>query len=132
MMIRVRPGTPYHTAMTELRCAGAPLAGMTRSLLSVGLFISARHFGASLGRSITLTTIHQLRGDHLVENRHMGGNSEHLFAQFELIYGLSGHVIHCSRGHCGYLFTCFLIMSKPPLAPGTEPLTNSRLRSGSD
>src|SRR5579884_3695777 len=98
MMIAMRSGTPDHPTMTELRCACAPLACMTRSLLPVRLFIPTRYFGTSLGRSITLTTIHQLCGDHLMQNRHMGGNSEYLFAQFELIYGLSGHVIHCSRG----------------------------------
>src|SRR2546427_4882714 len=131
MMVFTRLGTKYSSAMTELRCAGASLSSAACSFLLIRLSAAARYLTASLRRSIPLTAIHQLRGDNLVENRHVGGNSKHLLAQFELFYGLSGHVIHCSRGHFGYLITCFLIMSNPPLAPGTEPLTTSRLRSGS-
>src|SRR5881227_396772 len=113
----MRPGAKYASTMAELRCASTSLAGASRSLLPVWFPTTARYLSTSLGRSIALTAIHQLRGDNLVENRHIGGDSEHLLAQFELFYGLSGHVIHCSRGHFGYLITCFLIMSKPPLAP---------------
>src|SRR5213082_231357 len=120
-MIGMRPGTKYDSAMAELWCASTSLACAACSLLPVWFLVTARYFSTSLGRSIALTAIHQLCGDNLVENRHIGGNSEHLLAQFELFYGLSGHVIHCSRRHFGYLITCFLIMSNPPLAPGTEP-----------
>src|SRR5437588_5344809 len=131
MMVRMRFWAKYYTAMTELRRAGTPLASTTRPLLLIWFSVTARYLSASFGRSIALTAIHQLCGDNLVENRHIGGDSEHLLAQFELFYGLSGHVIHCSRGHFGYLIICFLIMSKPLLAPGTEPLISTRLRSGS-
>src|SRR5437588_6276585 len=131
MMVTMRLWAKYDATMAELCCARTSLARPARSLLLVWFLVTARYFSTSLGRSIALTTIDQLCGDNLVENRHIGCNSEHLLAQFELFYGLTGHVIHCSRGHFGYLITCFLIMSKPPLAPGTEPLTSSRLRSGS-
>src|SRR6266516_3435172 len=131
MMISMRLGAKHNTTMTELWRTRAPLSGAACSFLFIWLFTTARYFTTSLRRSVSLTAIHQLCGDNLVENRHIGGNSEHLLAQFELLYGLSGHVIYCSRGHFGYLIICFLIMSKPPLAPGTEPLTTSRLRSGS-
>src|SRR5215469_3721500 len=131
MMVSMRLWTKYCATMTELWSACAALAGTPRSFLLIWLSTSARYFTARLRRSVSLTAIHQLRGDNLVENRHVRGDSEHLLAQFELSYGLSGHVIHCSRGHFGYLFACFLIMSRPPLAPGTDPLTRSRLRSGS-
>src|SRR5947209_2584854 len=103
MMIAMRLGAKYDSAMAELWCARTSLSGPPRSLLSVWFLVSTRYFSTSLGRSIALTAIHQLRGDNLVENRHIGGDSEHLLAQFELFYGLSGHVIHCSRGHFGYL-----------------------------
>src|SRR6266581_387289 len=126
-----RPGAKDNTAMTELWCADATLSSTTRAFLFVRLSATTGYFTASFCRSISLTAIHQLCCNNLVENRHIGGNSEHLLAQFELFYGLSGHVIHCSRRHFGYLITCFLIMSNPPLAPGTEPFTTSRLRSGS-
>src|SRR5579859_5544540 len=131
MMVGMRPWTKYTAAMAELRRTSAPLASTARSLLLIWFLVTARYFSASLGRSISLTAIHQLRGDNLVENRHIRGDSEHLLAQFELFYGLSGHVIHCCRGHFGYLIPCFLIVSRPPLAPGTEPFISSRLRSGS-
>src|SRR6266581_7563514 len=127
MMIGMRLGAKYNTTMTELWRTSAPLPGAACSLLLIRLSTATRYFTASLRRSVSLAAIHQLRGDNLVENRHIRGNSEHLLAQFELLYGLSGHVIYCSRGHFGYLITCFLIISKPPLAPGTEPFTTSRL-----
>src|SRR5712692_3450332 len=103
MMIRMRLWAKYSTTMAELRRACAPLSRTTCSLLFIGLLVAARYFTASLRRSISLTAIHQLCGDNLVENRHIRGHSEHLLAQLELFYGLSGHVIHCSCGHCGYL-----------------------------
>src|ERR1051326_5027165 len=99
----MRPGTKYGPTMAELRRASTSLAGASRSLLAVWFLTTTRYLSTSLGRSIALTAIHQLRGDNLVENRHIGGDSKHLLAQFELFYGLSGHVIHCSRGHFGYL-----------------------------
>src|SRR5437588_8157914 len=99
----MRPGAKYGSAMTELWCATTSLADASRSLLPVWFLTTTRYFRTSLGRSIALTAIHQLCSDNLVENRHIGGDSEHLLAQFELFYGLSGHVIHCSRGHFGYL-----------------------------
>src|ERR1051326_9037626 len=49
---------------------------------------------------VPLATIHQLGRYNLMENRHIGGNSEHLLAQFELIYGLTGHVIQIGRASC--------------------------------
>src|SRR5579863_6093022 len=119
------------TTMTKLRSAGTTLTGATGSLLLIWLFISARYLSTSLGRSIALTAIHQLRGDNLMKNCHIGGDSKHLLAQFELLYGLTGLVINCSRRHFGYLITCFFTISNPPLAPGTDPFTRSRFRSGS-
>src|SRR6266568_758441 len=103
MMVFTRLRAKYITTMTELRCAGASLPGAACPFLLIRLSTATCYFTASLRRSIPLTAIHQLRGDHLVEDRHVGGNSEHLLAQFELFNGLSGHVIHCSRGHFGYL-----------------------------
>src|SRR5947209_16354570 len=123
------PWTKDNTTMTELWGAGTALPSTTRAFLFVWLFATTRYFTASFCRSISLTAIHQLCCNNLVENRNIGGNSEHLLAQFEAFNGLSGHVIHCSRRHLGYLITCFLIMSNPPLAPGTEPFTTSKLRS---
>src|SRR5438270_11899177 len=102
-MVTMRLWAKYGATMAELRCASTSLAGPTRSLLLVWFLVTTRYFSTSLGRSIALTAIHQLCGDNLVENRHIGGGSEHLLAQFELFYGLSGHVIHCSRGHFGHL-----------------------------
>src|SRR5256714_14625793 len=99
----MRPGTKYGSAMAELWCASTSLAGASRSLLPVWFLTTTRYFSTSLGRSIALTAIHQLCSDNLVENRHIGGESENLPAQFELLYGLSGPVYHCSRGHFGYL-----------------------------
>src|SRR5438034_699294 len=103
MMVRMRLRAKYCTAMAELGRAGTSLASTARSLLLIWFFATARYFSASFCRSIALTAIHQLRSHNLVENRHIGGDSEHLLAQFELFNGLSGHVIHCSRGHFGYL-----------------------------
>src|SRR2546423_15690023 len=101
MVIRMRPGAKDSTTVAELGSTRTSLTGATCSLLLVRFLITARYFSASLGRSSALTAIHQLCGDNLVQNRHIRGDSEHLLAQFELIYGLAGHVIHCSRGHCG-------------------------------
>src|SRR5258708_233722 len=130
-MVGMWPRTKYDTTMAERGRTCPSLAGAPCSFLLIRFFIPARSLSASFCRSIALPTIHQLCGHNLGETRHIRGDSEHLLAQFELFYGLSGHVIHCSRGHFGYLITCFLIVSKPPLAPGTEPFTTSRLRSGS-
>src|SRR6266699_6204754 len=109
MMISMRLWAKDNSAMAELWSASAPLSRTACSLLFIGFLVAARYFTASLRRSISLTAIHQLRGDNLVENRHIGGDSEHLLAQFELFYGLSGHVIHCSCGHCGYLIHHMLL-----------------------
>src|SRR5271157_3626899 len=98
-MVRMRPGTKYSTTVTKLRCTRTTLASVTRSLLSIGLFITARNFTASLSRGIPLAAIDQLRSDNLMENRHIRSNPEHLLAQFELFQGLSGLIIHRSRGH---------------------------------
>src|SRR6266550_3828359 len=103
MMVGMRLGTKYSTTMTELRSTSATLSSPACSFLLIRLSTAARYFTASLRRSISLTAIHQLCSDNLVENRHVWGNPEHLLAQFELFYGLSGHVIHCSRGHFDYL-----------------------------
>ena len=126
MMVRMQISLP-----PEEHRRGATLTGATCTFLFIGFFTPARYLTASFGRSIALTAIHQLCGDNLVEDRHIRDDSEHLLAQFELFYGFTSHVIHCSRGHCGYLITCFLITSRLPFAPGTDPLTSSRLRSGS-
>src|SRR5436309_9951264 len=101
MMVGMWFWPKYATAVAELWCASTSLTSTARSFLPVWFFVTARYLSASLGRSIALTTIHQLCGDNLMENRHIGGHSEHLLAQFELIYGFSSHVIHCSRGHYG-------------------------------
>src|SRR5436190_23623984 len=130
-MIRMRPGAKYRTTATKLWRTCTALSCAASSLLLVWFFITARYFTALFGGSIALTTVDQLGYDHLVQDRHIRGDAKHLLAQFELLYGLTGQIKHCSRRHFGYLITCFLIMSKPPLAPGTEPLITSRLRSGS-
>jgi hypothetical protein len=52
--------------MTELRRSRAPLAGIASAFLFIWFFISARNFGTSLGGSIPLTAIDQLRGHNLV------------------------------------------------------------------
>src|SRR3954469_18615888 len=100
-MVRMRPRTKYNTAVTELRCTCATLTGITSPFLSIGLFITARNFTASLSRGIPLATIDQLCSDNLMENRHIRSDSEHLLTQFELFQGLTGLIIHCSRGHIG-------------------------------
>src|SRR5258708_23665984 len=115
MMIGMRSWTPYDTTMPELWRASTSLASSPRSFLPVGFLATARYFTGSLCRSIALPAIYQLCRDNLVQDRYVRNNSEHLLAQFELFYGLSGHIINFSRGHRRYLFTCFLIMSKPPL-----------------
>src|SRR2546426_10908474 len=97
MMVFTRLGTKYSTAMTELRCASAPLSSAARSFLLVRLSAPPRYFTASLRRSIPLTAIHQLRGDNLLENRHVGGNSKHVRGKLDLVYDLSCHILHSNR-----------------------------------
>src|SRR5690242_13378997 len=101
MMIWVRFGAVSNAAVTELGRTSTTLTGMTSSFLPVWFFITARYFSTSLGGSIALTAVDQLGCDHLVENRDVGGDSEHLLAQFELFKGLTGLIIDCSRGHFG-------------------------------
>src|SRR6266852_6268021 len=103
MMVLMWFWAKYRAAMTELGGTGAALASAACAFLLIWLFATARYFTASLRRSSALAAIHQLCSDDLVENRLVRGDSEHLLAQFELFYGLSGHVIHCSCGHCVYL-----------------------------
>src|SRR5882762_6730266 len=88
MMVRMGSRTKYNTAMTELRCTRTTLTSVTCSFLSIGLLITARNLTASLRRSSSLATIHQLCSNNLMENRHIRSDSEHLLAQLELLQGL--------------------------------------------
>ena len=122
MVIDVRLWAKYHATMPELRGARAALASAACAFLLIGFSTPARYFTASFRRSIALPAIHQLCGHNLVEYRHVWDNSEHLLAQFELFYGFTSHVIHCSRGHFGLPHHMLLNHKQPANRAGDGPL----------
>ncbi len=113
------------------RTAGA-LAGVAGALLLERLLATAADFGAGLGALRATATSGQLGGDDLVHQRHVGLHAEHLVVEVEAAGVVAGGVLHGDRCHVGHLpFTALRTMTTPPLGPGTEPLTSSRLRSES-
>src|SRR5690606_41791402 len=62
----------------ELRRAGRALAGATGALLAVRLLAAAGHHPARLGRMRALASRSALRHDHLVDERDVRRDVEHL------------------------------------------------------
>src|SRR4029079_16519750 len=123
-------GTVGHTATAHVRRPAGALAGIARALLLERLLAATTDLGTGLGALGATAACRELRRDDLVHQRNVWLHAEHAVVEVEAAGVLTGGVLHGDRCHDGHLpFTALRTMTTPPLGPGTEPLTSSRLRS---
>src|SRR5690606_34965147 len=118
----------------ELRRTERALTGTTGALLLPGLLTATTHLGAGLGLVRALTSGRLLGDDHLVDQGHVGLHVEDRRRQLDgagLLAGRIEHVdreIRCHRAQASFagLLTAERTSTRPPLGPGTAPLTSTR------
>src|SRR5579875_183885 len=113
------------SSLGALPCPAGPLL-LERFLAPTG------NLGTGLGAVSARSGGCQLRGDHLVHDRHVGLNSEDGFVEIDRPGDLTRHGtdLDGDRHHLPP-FTASRMSTTPPLGPGTAPLRSSRFRSGS-
>src|SRR5690606_34035481 len=129
-----RDGPVDDAAAGELRGAQGALAGTTGALLLPGLLAAASHLGAGLGLVRALAGRSLLGDDHLVDQGHVGLHVEDRRRQLDGAGLLAGRVEHvdgqvrCHRAQASFagLLTAERTSTRPPLGPGTAPLTSTR------
>src|SRR5919198_5685602 len=113
-------------AALVVRGAPGALSGATGALLAVGLGATADHLTARLRVVRPDPSGRELCGDGLVQDGLVDGRGEKRFAQLHAADRGSGSIVDGRLRH-----QTFLTRMSEPRAPGSDPLTSSRLRSGS-
>src|SRR5262249_10357333 len=117
-----------HTTAAPLRCADRTLASAAGALLPPRLRATAAHFRTRLGAVRAGASRGQLRVDDLVHDCDVRLDAEDRLRQLHGGARFAVGLLHHQGTHA---FTAFRTKTKPPVGPGTAPLTNRRLRSAS-
>ena len=127
-----------HTTAAPVRRADRALAGAAGALLAPRLRATTADLGPGLRAVRARPGGGELRGDDLVHDRDVRLDAEQLVGHVDRAGVRAGRRLHvelhaaspCAAGTTGR-FAALLTNTRPPLGPGTAPLTRRRPRSAS-
>src|SRR5690606_1967754 len=124
----LRLGREGHTTATPDGAADSTGTSTASALLTERLGAATRYFGTGLLRASTLATASHIGHDCLVYQRFVEFTAEDTIGNFDR---LSAIYIQLHLRFSPYALAAGRTTTSPPVAPGTAPLTSSRLRSAS-